>query len=777
MEPVSRLLAEARATNERRMLVLTGSPEMTRRQAQTALASTDIDPAATTFVGPETDIPCERVAHHDAGILLGTSREAVIYDCHERCEPNTLGKLVGTVSGGGLFVLLTPPLSEWPTRRDAFDESLAIPPYSLSAVGTAFRGRLVETIRAHRGILIVDAETETVEKEGCYNPASRLVGSKPTAPNDHTFPAAAYDACRTQDQIAAVHQFEVLEDDRQAVVVEADRGRGKSSAAGIAAVCLARAGNDVLVTAPDTDSVGALFSRARELRDQLSGGAGNSVNSEPGDSADTEPEISANTKQRDSEPADGGLEAKNSAATIDVGAGQIRFERPSTAATHSEKPDVVFVDEAAAISVRILEDLLAANSIAFTTTVRGYEGTGRGFAVRFRDRLAESHHLVSEIRLGEPIRYAPADPIEVWVFRALALGASPPPAELIERATPESVSYQHVPTEELLADDQLFREVVGLLVLAHYQTEPNDVARLLDAPNVSVHVGTHDGHVVTVALLAVEGGLSAERRASVYEGERLPGNLIPDILTSQLRDEAAGEGTGIRVLRIATHDAVRSRGLGSQLLTRIREYARREGVDWLGVAYGATPLLVDFWQRNDYHTVHLSTSRNSRSGDHSAIMLSPLTDRGSALLERQTAWFLRRTPASIRESLSDVEPDDIRAACSSAAETPTHDLSPQEWRHVVGIVHGTALYATAPRAVQQLTFRYIVESDTESLLSDTQERVLIRKALQGQSWKTVSEQEGFETASACMRALGEAIEPLVELYGDETAEAERERYQ
>ncbi len=103
--------------------------------------------------------------------------------------------------------------------------------------------------------------------------------------------------------------------------------------------------------------------------------------------------------------------------------------------------------------------------------------------------------------------------------------------------------------------------------------------------------------------------------------------MLPDVLSTQLRDEAAGIPVGQRVLRIATHAAVRSRGLGSELLSEIKtEFA--DQVDWLGVSYGATPELVRFWADNGYSTVHLATSRNATSGEYSVVMLDPVPTTG-----------------------------------------------------------------------------------------------------------------------------------------------------
>ena len=740
MELAARLREEAVRSEQRRVLVLAGAPERTRARASDALAAADIPPGETTYVGPSEGVHSESLGHHEADRLLGTSRTAVVYDCHERCEPNTLGKLVGTVAAGGLLLLLVPPLSEWPDRRDDFDRSLAVPPFEPGDVGTNFRERLIETLRSHRGIAVVDVDTDTVERDGLFDPPPRIDRETVTPPESRRFPRAAYEECLTGDQADAVATLEALADPGEAVVVEADRGRGKSSAAGIAAACLALDGRDVLVTAPTPASTTTLFERARETLARIGEG------SQP-------------------EGTTGGTD------DIETTAGRIRYERPVDATALPDAPDVVIVDEAAALPVRVLRGLLGADSIAFVTTIHGYEGAGRGFSVRFREHLAESELRVTERSLATPIRYGPADPVEVWSFRALALDARPPVAQLVSDATPESVTYRELSGEELRGDERLLAEVFGLLVLAHYRTEPNDLARLLDAPNVSVRCLTHGGHVVAVALLAREGGLSPRRRRAVSGGERIRGHLIPDVLTSQLRDEAAGEPTGLRVMRIATHAAVRSRGLGSALLDRVRERARTDGLDYLGVAYGVTPELAGFWAKNGFSTVHLSTTRNDRSGEHSAVMLDPLGDAGRELLDRHTDWFLRRTPAAVRESLSDADPAVVRAACAAADGVPELDLSAVEWRHAAGMATGAAVFETAPRGPQRLCFRHLV-APSEQCLTPAQRRLLIRKGVQGQSWAEIAAAEEFHTESACKREMGTLVGKLVDRYGPESAREE-----
>ena len=760
MDPVTaatQLRREALTVDERRLLVLAGDRERAYDHLESILGALSVAITETTLVGPEDRLRCEQVPPANAERLLGTTRELVVLDCHQECRPNALGSVVGTVDGGGLLVLLTPPLDEWPNRRDRFDESLAAPPASVSAVTGHFRRRLVETIRAHRGIAVFDVDRELLSQNGLTGPAPRLEDSAATTepPEERRFPADAYRACLTNDQRLAVRSFERLaaEVAAAAVVVEADRGRGKSSAAGLAAGSLATTGHEVAITAPRYQNAAEIFARARELLETLD---------ERVDRDDSDTELDAESDGRQIHTRAGGC---------------VRFEPSATIEDWVGDADVVIVDEAAALPISTLEATLAADRVAYATTIHGYEGTGRGFSVRFRERLEASRHSLENVSLADPIRYAAGDPIETWAFRALLLDARPPVEEVIETATPESVTHHQPDAPELLADEHRLRDAFGLLVLAHYRTEPSDLARLLDAPNLSVQTLEHDGHVVSVALLAREGGLDSETRAAIYEGDRIRGNMIPDILTSQLRDEDAGEPIGYRVVRIATHHAVRSRGLGSDLLDRIRESVGRDA-DWLGSGFGATPGLLKFWDENGYGTVHASTTRNDRSGEYSAIVLEPTSDAGRALRDRHASWFARRAPAVLSDALSDLDPDIVRALCRSipSEAAPALDLDDHEWQVVTGAAYGPGLFDADPGPFRRLVGRYLVEDPVDVDLDVRAEQLLVRRGLQGREWPAVADELGFHSPGQCMRALGEALQPLVDYYGTETAHRTRDRF-
>ena len=218
--------------------------------------------------------------------------------------------------------------------------------------------------------------------------------------------------------------------------------------------------------------------------------------------------------------------------------------------------------------------------------------------------------------------------------------------------------------------------------------------------------------MVAVAMLAREGGLPDEDRRAAYEGGRVRGNMLPDVLTSQLRDVDAAVPVGQRVVRIATHHAVRSRGLGSHLLDRIHDEFADE-VDWLGVGYGATPDLLRFWRDNDYGVVHLSTTRNDTSGEYSALMLRPTSEAGQALHDRHADWFAERVRGLLSDPLRDLDPDVARTALRATDAAPDTDLSPADWRVVVGASYGAGISAVSPGAFRPLAVAAAVEERGE----------------------------------------------------------------
>ncbi len=89
---------------------------------------------------------------------------------------------------------------------------------------------------------------------------------------------------------------------------------------------------------------------------------------------------------------------------------------PDALLASKEKAAWLIVDEAAAIPAPLLRQLVSRfPRTLLTTTVQGYEGTGRGFLLKF---CASLPHLQS-FTLSAPIRWAAGCPLESAISQLL----------------------------------------------------------------------------------------------------------------------------------------------------------------------------------------------------------------------------------------------------------------------------------------------------------------------------------------------------------------------
>jgi tRNA(Met) cytidine acetyltransferase len=156
-------------------------------------------------------------------------------------------------------------------------------------------------------------------------------------------------------------------------------------------------------------------------------------------------------------------------------------------------------------------------------------------------------------------------------------------------------------------------------------------------------------------------------------------------------------------------------------------------------------------------------------------MLDPLTTAGRRVHDRHSRWLCQRLPGVLGDALADADPDVVRATLRSVDAIPSLSLSEWEWRVAAGVTAGTAILDTAPRPVARLALQYFVTDRETPTLDATQERLLVTRALQRRPWEAVATALDFETATACKRTLSDAVRPLVDAYGGETARAELER--
>ena len=198
---------QARQQHHRRTLVLSGEAAWCRSVAL-AISSSFAETNHCWVGEPQCDI--DSVTNSQARGLLGSECTLLVYDAHTGFDPDAFGAVAGTICGGGLLLLLTPPLSEWPT----FDAPCSL--HRRVTNGGRFIPYFIHQLRAAEGVIFCTQGGPLPS----LSPLSVAVAR--TAP-----PQPPY---LTQDQQQAVEAIHHVRRGhrRRPLVITSDRGRGKS---------------------------------------------------------------------------------------------------------------------------------------------------------------------------------------------------------------------------------------------------------------------------------------------------------------------------------------------------------------------------------------------------------------------------------------------------------------------------------------------------------------------------------------------------------------------
>ncbi len=468
--------------------------------------------------------------------LLGQECDLVIADVTQGFDANGFAAALGTLKGGGLLLIRDSGIS------DAF--------------GTWFEKSLN---RLHRL-----SETE-------FHPSEYMGEAQDITPFAEQ--TLAIEAVR---KVLTGHR-------KRPLVVTADRGRGKSSALGIAsAQILATEPKKILVTAPNKTAVETLFQRAAIELD---------------------------------------IQAQGMKLQSDNG-GCLEYIAPDALLRDTPDCDLLLVDEASAIPLPMLHKIVERyHRVCLATTVHGYEGCGRGFSVKFEPWLDKHKKGWKALRLTQPIRWNPTDPLEAWLFDALLLDAE---VEPINGVQANSVAYRRVSRDELIRDRSLLQQCFALLVNAHYQTSPNDLVQLLNDPKQVMFVAHANNQILAVVLAVEEGGLDEGIIELVMQGKRRPaGHLVAVSLSNHLSIAEPSRLDSLRVMRIAVHPQLQRQGIGSSTLNFVIQQTA-QSYAFLSTSFGATSELYRFWHKNSFRCLRLGSKQDSASGCFSSILVRPL---------------------------------------------------------------------------------------------------------------------------------------------------------
>lgn len=475
---------------------------------------------------------------------------------------------------------------------------------------------------------------------------------------------------------------------RRPLVITANRGRGKSAALGIAAATLINQGTSkIMVCAPSKQAVTTLYKHAISTL----------VNS--------------------------------------VNIHRLIFIAPD--ALYSDKPecDLLIIDEAAAIPIKLLSTFTQHYSrLVFSTTQFGYEGSGRGFALRFQQQLEKIAPQWRSARLNQAIRWAENDPVEQFTLDSLCLVQ---PTTLLPK--PDKLSNMRiniVHADELLNNPVKLSAIFTLLVNAHYQTQPSDLMSLLNDAELSIIVMQQEQAILGVVLISHEGGFDEKICEEVYQGIRRPkGHLVPQSLTFHSGFRKAAMQTYARIKRIAVQPSLQNLSLGSQLLTWSINWTKKQSFDHLCVSFSASDDLLRFWMRHQLQVLRIGLRKDKSSGQHSIMMNCPLSEQGKTLHQKILTDFSKQMPIQLSRQLSQLD--------SSLLIT----LWPQVSKLRYDDCLTTSLYAYTQanrnyESVEYLLIELLYNSSLQ-LLSNQQQRCIIEKIIQNNSWQEIVKQHDF----------------------------------
>ncbi len=604
--PLQSLRQQNKLNRHRALLILSGSSDWHYQQLQGLWHRNEsvlwAGPVPESFADSTQEIKEAQYKH-----LLGQEADSIVIDTRAGFSANGLGILSGLIRAGGLLILLTADKSKWTGQANPENSRFLNTPYTPEEALPFFSEHL-HAVFETQALWLSEQQSSTEQSEQL----NQFLAECAVSTSSQSLP--------TTDQQMAFEQIHKVAfgHRKRPLVISADRGRGKTSALGIAAMQLLQQGKQhIVLTASRFDQASTAFTQALNWLQQH------------------QPQIQFSQHK----PGLLTFELQQQHKTFE-------FIAPDQLVLQPTAADVLMVDEAAHLPTPLLTELLKRHHrMVFATTLHGYEGSGRGFELRFKKTLQQLTPDWKNLHLSTPIRWAENDPLEQIINQALLLNVE---QKRFEQACPNEILSQirieQITTETLAKDQQSLHTLFNLLVQAHYQTNPNDLQQLLSAPNLKIFIARYQQQPVGVALCIEEGKIS-------QENGRLHGHLAPQLLKRNYSQPSFLMLSTWRVMRIAVHPDLQSSGIGKQLLTHIKGAAKQARVDYISSSFGATDELLSFWFKQGYIPLHVGVRRDKASGSHAVVVcqtISPMAQQALAAIQRE---FQLQFPHTLMESL------------------------------------------------------------------------------------------------------------------------------
>uniref|UniRef100_A0A6J0SQ24 RNA cytidine acetyltransferase n=1 Tax=Pogona vitticeps TaxID=103695 RepID=A0A6J0SQ24_9SAUR len=539
--------------------------------------------------------------------ILGNTFGMCVLQDFEALTPNLLARTVETVEGGGIVTILLRTMN---SLKQLYTMTMDVHSrYRTEAhqdVVGRFNERFILSLASCKTCMVVDDQLNILP---ISSHVANIQAIPPRSQEDSLSPqdielkelkeslldtqpvGVLVDSCKTLDQAKAVLKFiEAISEKtlRSTVALTAARGRGKSAALGLAiAGAVAFGYSNIFVTSPSPDNLHTLFEfvfkgfDALQYQEHLDYEIIQSLN----------PEFSK--------------------AVVRVNVFRehrqtIQYIHPADAVKLGQA-ELVVIDEAAAIPLPLVKNLLGPYLVFMASTINGYEGTGRSLSLKLIQQLRQqsaqaqasitaenkmtttaklsSARTLHEVSLQESIRYAPGDPVEKWLNELLCLDCLNITRIISGCPVPESCDLYYVNRDTLFcyhrASEAFLQRLMALYVASHYKNSPNDLQMLSDAPAHQLFCllppvpPTQNSlpEVLAVVQVCLEGEISRQSiMNSLSRGKKASGDLIPWTISEQFQDPDFGRLSGGRVVRIAVHPDYQGMGYGSRALHLLRMY-------------------------------------------------------------------------------------------------------------------------------------------------------------------------------------------------------------
>lgn len=526
--------------------------------------------------------------------ILGNTFGLLVLQDFEALTPNILCQTIETIEGGGIIIFLLKSMSSLKQLYTMSMDSHKRFRTENQDVKPLFNERFLLSLFSTRNVLFLDDELNLLKinskepstgevDQSAETEANELVKmdkelgalKESLASNPIAFPLVSM--AKTLDQANILLTFlEKLQDKtfRNTVAVTAARGRGKSAAIGMAIAGAVAIGlGSIAITAPHPENLKALFDFVLKGLEALGFH-----------------EHSEYTIFRASAEEYKGVITRISVA-VNGHKHVIQYIDPVDAKKVSSI-DVLVVDEAAAIPLPVLQDLFGSHHVLLSSTVDGYEGTGRSLSLKLLKKLREqpknNGNILRELTMKVPIRYALDDPVERWLTDLLCLG-SPESSPLSGGLPhPDQCELYLVSKETLFSyrstAEAFLQSLMGLFVSSHYKNSPNDLQLLSDAPSHAVFVlisslSSASGKIkklpdiLCAIQVSLEGDISKQKFVEQSQrGIKPAGDLIPWTISEQFQDSEFASLNGMRVVRIAVHPNSQKMGYGTKALSLLSQF-------------------------------------------------------------------------------------------------------------------------------------------------------------------------------------------------------------